>query len=382
MKIGIDLRVLARGTRTGVEEYTINITRALIEGYPEVEFRLFYNAFRKAPLSFPWLAWPNVRLVESGFPNRFLNLTGQIAGWPKIDTVLGGVDVLFSPHFVWANVQHAKRVVTVHGLEFVRYPEFFSLRQRSWHRAMRPRVQLQKADRVIAVSRSTKNDLVSLYGIEPEKISVVYEGVDQSAFRRVPDDAVSRYRKTNGLPERFILCLATIEPRKNMVSLLRAFAALRQNGAAKDWRVVICGNRGWGWQKVFRAVHDLNLEQSVLFFSCPPEEKPIVYSAASIFVFPSYLEGFGLPPLEAMSVGLPVIVSNRSSLPEVVGDAGLSVDPWHDGELQYALGHLLQDARLREELSRRGIERSRQFTWEKAARGTFAIFAEVCQSAK
>lgn len=377
MKIGIDLRVLARGARTGVEEYTINITRSLIEQYPQVEFRLFYNAWRKVPIEFPWVRRQNVRIIERRFPNRLIDASAQLVGIPKLDRLVGNVDVFFSPHFLWTSLAEAKRVVTVHDLSFARFPDFFSFRKLFWHHSLRPRAQLERAHRIIAVSQSTKNDLVRLWGIPEDKISIVHEGVDHDLFRRPSRQTIAEYRAKHHLPQKFLLFMGTIEPRKNLVSLLGAFSSLRRSGGMNDWELVICGSRGWLWQPVFREIANLGLDRSVRFLTCSSEDRPLLYSAASMFVFPSYFEGFGLPALEAMACGTPVITSNRSSLPEVVGNAAVMIDPWREFELKEAMSRLITNKSLRQLLVKRGQAQAKKFDWEKAAGETFKIFQHV-----
>lgn len=380
MRIGIDFRAMAKGTRSGVEEYVYQITRALVAGYPQHEFRLFYNARRKAPLDFPWLKAPNVRLVEGNLPNRLIDVTGILAGWPKVDRLLGGADVFFSPHFFWASMEAAPRVITFHDLSFVRYPEFFPWQKRLWHWRMRLGKQIAAASHLIAVSESTKRDLMRYFGVPPEKITVIYEGVDSKEFSPMPEGHLwlKEFRKREDLPKRFFLFLATVEPRKNVAAILEAFRLAHAAGfLPKDVQLVVCGSIGWLAKDVMRLARAADVRESVHFRSVKSEERKFWYNASEGLLFPSFFEGFGLPPLEAMACGKPVISSNRSSLPEVVGDAAIMVDPFRPEEIASAMRMVIEDEGLRRELAKRGITRSGQFSWTQAAERTFAIFEKM-----
>ena len=380
MRVGIDFRVLARGTRSGVEEYVYQITRALAAAYPQHEFLLFYNARRKASLDFPWLKAPNVRLVEGSLPNRLIDVTGVLAGWPKVDRLLGGADVFFSPHFFWASMEAAPRVITFHDLSFVRYPEFFPLHKRLWHWRMRLGAQIAAAAHLIAVSESTKRDLMRWFGVPSEKITVVYEGVDPKQFSPMPEGHLwlKEFRKHEDLPARFFLFLATVEPRKNVRAALEAMRLAHGAGMLpKDVHFVISGNVGWLAGDTLRFARSADLREIVHFRSVKSDERKFWYNASEGLVFPSFFEGFGLPPLEAMACGKPVITSNRSSLPEVVGGAGIMVDPFRPEEIAAAMRMVVEDEGLRRELGRRGIARSRQFCWTEAAKKTFEVFERV-----
>jgi glycosyltransferase involved in cell wall biosynthesis len=217
-----------------------------------------------------------------------------------------------------------------------------------------------------------------LFGIPPEKVEVVYLGICEN-FRPLPEGEVEAFRKKRGLPERFILFVGTIEPRKNLTRLIEAFSLLSPLSPLpfpfSPLPLVIVGAKGWLYEEVFAKVEELGLEREVIFPGYIPwGELPLWYNAATIFVYPSLYEGFGLPPLEAMACGTPVIASNASSLPEVVGDAGILVSPGDVDGLAEAMKLLLSDETLREDLSRRGLRRAKGFSWEKTAEKTVQVY--------
>jgi glycosyltransferase involved in cell wall biosynthesis len=262
----------------------------------------------------------------------------------------------------------------------MRYPEFFPWQKRLWHWRMRLGRQIDSAAHIIAVSESTKQDLMNYLEVPEERITVVHEGVDQKEFSPMPENHLwlKEFRKRENLPKRFFLFLATVEPRKNVLAILRAFRFAHSSGMLPQGiELVIAGNIGWLAGDVMRIARSSDLRKRTHFRSVKSEERKLWYNASEALVFPSFFEGFGLPPLEAMACGKPVITSNRSSIPEVVADAVIMVDPFRPEEIASAMQAVLENQWLRTELAKRGITRSRQFSWEQAAEQTFAIFEKI-----
>jgi len=276
-----------------------------------------------------------------------------------------GVDLLHGPALVGPLLGGRPFVVTVHDMSYYYYPEAFRAANRSYLQLLGQR-SVRRARRVIAVSQSTKDDLIKHYGLPAARVDVVYHGVDE-AFRPLPAGEVAAFRARQSLPERFLLFVGTLEPRKNVVRLVEAYARLPQPCPP----LMLVGGRGWYYEEVFRRVEELGLADRVhLAGYVPAADLPYWYNAAEVLVYPSLYEGFGLPPLEAMACGTPVISSTASSLPEVVGDAGLLVDPSDVDALAAAMEQVLADAGLRERMRAAGLERAQRFTWHRAARQT------------
>ncbi len=322
--------------------------------YPDERFRL---AFSRLPTR-----RPAVRILWEQL-------------WLPLALGREGADVLHSLAYVQPLACPTRSVVTVHDLSFLLYPGNFNRANRLYLRAF-SRLSAARADRVIAVSANTKRDVVRLLGVEAAKVAVVHHGIEE-CFRPFADRAaVEAFRRRRGLPERFVLFVGTIEPRKNLETLVEAFARLRRAGLPH--KLVVAGAKGWQWQPVFAAVERLGLEGEVAFPGYVPyDEQPLWYNSADLFVYPSLYEGFGFPPLEAMACGTPVIASRTSALPEVVGEAGLLVDPLDAEALAEALRRALSDRDLSQQLSERGLARARGFTWREAARRTAAVYAEA-----
>lgn len=377
MTIGVDLRVLARNARTGVEEYTIDLLSRMISLKPELKYRFFYNAFNKTPLDFKWAKLPNAEIRDFKIPNRFVfDPLARFFNLPKVDRLLGGADVFFSPHFLLTPLsKNCRRVLTIHDLSFLRYPEFFSFSKRLWHESLNIKKQVLAADRLIVPSRSTKADLINFYGAKEEKIAVVYHGVSPE-FKVIgkTDVRLKAVKKKYALPDKFILYLGTVEPRKNILGLIRAFEVLKRGENRGDLNLVIVGGFGWLYKDVLGAAKNSKFSGNIKFVTTTlPEERPYFYNLAELFVFPSFFEGFGLPILEAIACGTPVVTSANSSLPEVLGNAGLLIDPYDVEQICSAMKEILESRELRETLTERGIERAKNFTWEAAANKTLDV---------
>ncbi len=368
MTIGIDIRVLARGTRTGIEEYVLNLLPRLLALDPNIKYKLFYNAFRKTKLDYTWLKLPNVELREFKFPNRILDSCVQIFKWPKINKFLGDIDIFFSPHFLPVSLpRNCKRVITFHDLSFRHHPQFFSPSRKLWHFLTFPKSQARKADKIIADSQSTKEDLIKIYKIDPNRIEVVHLGISKD---------FKSFNKSK--PQRSILYFGTIEPRKNLMLIIKAFEALKKGAGMTDLKLVIAGARGWLYKDVFEKVENSRFRQDIIFTGVVDDrDKPSLYNSASVFVYPSFFEGFGFPPLEAMACGVPTIVSNTSSLSEVVGNGAIMIDPYNVDELSFAIRRILEDKDLRNDLIKKGFQQAKKFNWDKTAKQVLEIFRKL-----
>lgn len=270
-------------------------------------------------------------------------------------------------------------VLTIYDLSFMLFPAVFRRANRAYltwmvHQAAR------RAERVFAISDSTANDVHRLLGVPADRIVRVYGGVD-TRFGPIEDEEVlADFRRSHGLPERFSLYLGTIEPRKNLVRLIDAHARLGQSGT-RDCPLVLAGAPGPGHQAIEAHAAQVGLGDSIRFTGYVPEsEKPLWYNAARLFVYPSLYEGFGLPVLEALACGTPVVAADRSSLPEVVGDAGMLVNPESVEQIAEAMQQVLEDERLRERLAMQGPRQASQFSWRRAAEETLSTYRAVLDS--
>ncbi len=369
MRVGIDIRVLGSSYKSGVEEYTENLLAHMLPENPDIQFKLFYAGKPELLKEYSWIGLENVEIVRSRFSNRLIFLSSLLFNYPKLDDLVGGVESFFSPHFLIAPLNsYCRRVMTFHDLSYLRFKEFFSLRRDLWHRfQIHSFGKKNLPDKIIAVSESTRNDLIEKYGIEPWRIEKIYSGIPESVKRPVQGD-LEEFRKRHGLPKEFILFLGKLEPRKNIPALIKAFDHLKDTSGLSDLHLVIVGAKGWLFKDIFREAETASHKNKIIFKDyIKDEDKKSYYSLASAFVYTSFFEGFGFPPLEAMACGTPVIVSNNSSLPEVVGDAGILVDPYNAVDISNGIRAVIEDMNLRKSLVERGYQRVQMFDWKNCA---------------
>lgn len=359
--IAIDASRAGQLHRTGTEGYSLSIIRALTALEQDHRYILY---FRDEPPHDLLPAYPN---VEYRVIHRSRLWTHTALG-PAIRCARP--DVFFVPAHVipWPGVGDVPAVVTVHDLGYLRFPGSHPLIDRlylDWS----TRHSARAARCVIAVSQATADDLIELNGVPRQKIRVVHSGVDE-AMEAVP------------LPERFaipgpyILHVGSLHPRKNLARLVEAFALVKDT--LGDLRLVLAGRPGWGYDRLLERIDELGLAGRVILPGyVSDEERSVLYRGARVYAFPSLYEGFGFPVLEAMAYGVPVVCSNTSSLPELVGDAALTVDPLDVQGLAEAVKRLLVDETLRRDLVQRGFRRVELFSWETCARSTLNVLIEA-----
>lgn len=360
----------------GVGRYTHELMASLIGLDHENEYCAFYAAPRgterpDAPLD--RLTARTTRLSTRSL--RMCTLLAYFSG-VAMDRWLPPCEVFHATDYLLPPLRRAGTVLTIYDLTFQFFPEYH-LPLNRWYLALMLARYARRAGAIIATSESARRDVTRLMQIPPEKVRVIYLGVNP-VFRPIHDTAeLARVRQKYDLPARFILYFGTIEPRKNLLTLLEAYHALLARDAAMP-DLVIAGRKGWLHQPIFQRVHELGLETRVHFTGWVDEKDvPALMNSAQVFAYPSLYEGFGLPPLEAMACGTPVICSNVASLPEVVGEAGILAEPRDVSALASALVRVLNDESLRTDLSARGLAQARKFSWERAARETLAVYQAV-----
>lgn len=378
MRIGIDIRSLGERNQSGVAEYANNLLQNLFQIDQKNEYLLFVNSFRNDHQELKErFNYPNVRIKSFFIPNKVFNSSVVFLKYPKIDQLLKreGIDLFFAPNLQFlALTPGCKKIITVHDLSFILYPHFFSNKRRLWHQLVNPRRIYRDFDRIIAVSGNTKQDLVHEFGLPEHKIKVISSGINLQDFYQIDKLGLDRIKRKYQLPENFILTLSTLEPRKNISGLIRAFDKLLERHP-QDLYLVIVGAKGWHYREIEKAWQNIKNVKRVKFIGyIDREEKPYLYQLAKLFVYPSFYEGFGFPPLESMASGTPVITSANSSLPEVVGEASFMVDPYDINELAQALYICLTDTELRNHLKQKGLSCVTRFSWEKTAWQTLELF--------
>ena len=375
MRVAIDLQPACR-ERSGVGQYAWYLARHLPALSPSDSF--VGLAFGRPRGGLERLRAPNLRVIRRGLiPARAVSFLWKTVNWPPADLFTGPVDLFHFPSFVARPLRSAAAVVTIHDLVYARMPECAEPRNAAFLNARIPRT-LERVRLVLVDSEFTARELEAVYGYPRERIRVTHLGVDDCFFP-LPEAEADLARRRHGLPRDFILCVATIEPRKNIGALIEAYRLLRGGGGEVP-KLVLVGGDGWRGETamVERAISSPGLKGAVMRLRhTGHDELPAIYSAARLFVFPALYEGFGLPPLEAMACGVPVVCSDAASLPEVVGDAAILVPPRDPARMAGAMRRLLDDEPLRQALAGKGLERAKRFTWAGTARATLAAYRDA-----
>ncbi len=366
--------------KTGIGHYTENLLTHLLKADPDLQAGLLAFSLRgghRLSRSAPEL--PGLEVRGFNLPANFLyyRLWKRTEILPA-ESFLGDFDIFHATNYQAPALRRARLVSTVHDINFVRFPEMQSKGIRRFIQSL-PGL-LQRSRKVLADSRFTAEELMDAFRLPEEKLTVVYPGLNPVFYRVPTAEETEMAQRAYCLERPYLAYVGNMHPRKNLATLLEAFNLLRRRG--REHKLAVIGGGGLGrlnnaeYRKLMRRVADLGLEEEVVFTGYVPDERLVSLLVQSdMLVFPSIYEGFGLPPLEAMACGVPVVTSNRASLPEVVGDAALLVeDPLDPEEIADKVETLLEDASLRERMVRKGRERARMFTWERAARKVREIY--------
>jgi len=380
MRILVDVRHLSQAHPAGVGGYTQHLLRALFSIDQENEYVLFSTGRHTPAFDKEWTqdTHPRVSKLHISIPNKLVNLRTFFLQHPTINWhSREPIDLIFLPNLnITTLPEDIPTVLTIHDLSWMSHPEFYSKKMQLWHKAARPQELVAKSKKIIVPSSSTQRDLEQRFQTSIGKIQTIPHGVSTqfSAKMQSSDHGIRSRLK---LPKRFVLFVGTIEPRKNLLALIEGIKQYRES-THDDLHLVIVGSWGWRshpvrrrlWKKdVTHWVHHQGYLQS--------QELSAVYRCALSTIFPSIYEGFGLPVLESFASGIPVITSHTSSLPEVGGNACLYIDPYNSRDITEALRGLLGSSTLQKQLTERGLERVKQFSWEKTAKETQEVFNNI-----
>jgi glycosyltransferase involved in cell wall biosynthesis len=370
MHIGLDARLVYYRRYSGIGQYIVHLAELI----PGLDRDHFYTIIHSRKDRHP-PQHPAARLSAVWTPshNRFEQLT------LPLELARLKLDLLHSPDFIPPFCGGFKRVITVHDLNFLHYPQFLTADSRRYYNDQIERA-VAVADHILADSYATRLDLIRLLNVPESKIDVVWLAPN-AIFHPIEIEELSSVRQRLQLPDRFILFAGTLEPRKNVAGLLHAYRQLLDRTANLP-DLILAGARGWLFEETQSLIEQLKLGEHVHRIESPSEaELLVLYNAASVCVQPSFFEGFGLTVLEAMACGTPTIISDRGSLPEIAGEASLIINPDNSAELAQALAQMLGDNRLRAELRRKGLARVKEFSWERCARETLAVYQRVLEVA-
>jgi glycosyltransferase involved in cell wall biosynthesis len=379
MKIFIDIRSLDTNQMTGVPEYVRLLTEHLLKEAPREDYVFFANSWGRRLEKTELLQRERRNWVNFGVPNRLFNISSRLLNRPKIDGLVPA-DVFYSPHFnILSFKEPRKHVLTIHDISFVHYPEFFPLRKRFWHWQQNWLKQIKEAGQIITNADYTKEDIVNTFKLDEKKVKRIYAGLNP-LYRKMQrnDPELSRFRNDKGLQRPFLLTLGTLEPRKNIPAVIRAFNHLKGSPAFRDFDLLIVGSRGWLYDKILKEAETSPWRKNIRIWGrATPEETLYLYNLAEVFVFPSFFEGIGFPPLEAQACGLPVVASNRSSLPEMLGSSAVLTDPWRTGDIALAVEGIVKDSRLKNGLVEKGFKNAGRFKWQDTARELVSVFKNI-----
>ena len=365
--------------QAGLARYARSLASTLVEyGGSKHSFGLFYNRSGRDDLG-PDLSAIPARSVRAGYKAwRMAVWLGHRLG-ASFDRVLPDACLYHATEHLLMPLRRVPTVLTVHDLIYHLFPGYHK-RLNYWYLNAAMPLFVRRADAVIAISESTKRDLMRVYQVPEQKIAVIYEAAS-TGFCPSSEDAVRQARARYGLPERYVLAVGTIEPRKNLIRLVDALRLLRHTDPTLS--LVIVGSAGWLYQDFFQHVENLDDARSVLLSGYVPDvDLPALITGASVYVLASLYEGFGLPILEAMACGTPVVCSSASSMPELGGDAARYFDPYDTHGMAAAIAAVLTDPDLRAEMRKRGLEQAARFTWRRTAEDTLAVYERVIAAAR
>jgi glycosyltransferase involved in cell wall biosynthesis len=370
MRIAIDARKLHD---YGIGTYVRNLVGELARQGADHEFALIC---RKADADYVQSLGPRFHpVVERAENYSFLE---QIS--VPLSLRRAKVDLFHAPHYVVSPLTSCPTVVTIHDCIHLRFPQYLPNRRSHLYARVMMTTAARRAKRILTVSQASKEDILRYLRVPASKIEVIYNALDARLAAPPTTDEILRVRERFQLNAPFVLYAGNIKPHKNVDRLIEAFAIARKD-RGDDLKLMIIGDEISKYPNLRRLVHRFQLHQHVRFLGFVPDATlAVLYRLAAVFVFPSLYEGFGLPPLEAMASGTAVITSNVSSLPEVVGDAALLIDPMNPAAIAQAMRRVLEDSELRADLIRRGCERVKAFSWERSVARTLQVYEEVLSS--
>lgn len=388
MRIGIDVsRYFDKSGGIGV--YAANLLKYLLKIDKNNEYNaysFFYDCIppnrkdKKIIGEFKRIS-KKIVFAQTNLPTSILKKRWNNSSIEYKEKMLKDVDIIHSTAYMVPELFNSKLIVTIHDLSFLIFPEYHT--RENYQLVLKNLIYLNSRPyMVICDSEWTKKDVIKYFHVPEEKLKVIYLGVDDKFTKEVDKNKKAKVLKKYNLAEGYLLCVSSIEPRKNFLRIINVFSQLIKKAEYRNLRLVCVGGKGWKNTKIYEKVKKKNLEDAVHFLGYLEEDElPYIYNGAKLFLYPSLYEGFGLPVLEAMASKVPVITSNVSSLPEVAGDAAIMINPYSEKELFDSMLALLENDEKGGELISKGIKNAKRFNWEKTAKNTLQVYKEVYKNA-
>ncbi len=373
MRIGIDGSAMLKEP-TGIGRYTKCLVEALAKAAPEDEFVVLTVSYKDAPAKNLFAECPNVSVVHKKWPGKAVLALWEHLRWPTVENAIGKVDLFHTPNNFVLPQRKGRKVMTIHDLFFMKHPAQTHKTGGRYHYRTLPKV-IHEADHVIAVSQATADEIRELFSVPEDRISIVHQGIEGRFFAETQPPTTNRQLPTD---QPYALHFGTIEPRKGIDTLLDAMQLLWSRRGFSG-ALVLAGLKGWGCEKLLRRCYDMAKRWPLHLTGYVPEEEVVpLLAGARIVVVPSRDEGFGLPGLEAMAAGVPVISTRRGALPEIYADAAMYFECGKAAELAQRIARLWDDAGQRAEMIEKGREQASHFTWDETAAKTLSVYRKVC----
>lgn len=383
MKIAADISVI-NFTKSGVGEYTKNLLLALLNIDTKNQYIFFNNQGlkRKSKEENIFLDNKKVSIKNFKLPQKFLYYSWEKLKQPRINYFLGKTDIFHSHNFLLPPVEAKKKIITIYDLSFIHFPQYFT---KEFHKIYTASIgnSIKEADLIITISHSAKQDIIDIYDVKEEKVKVIY-GAANNKFKDIKqevnyNDKIKNIKNKFKIRNNYFLFVGTIQPRKNLLRLIKAYSLLPKS-LLNNYQLVVVGNKGWLFKNIFKYVQEKNLNQNIVFLDEVNENEMVcLYNGANIFILPSFYEGFGLPILEAFACGTPVITSNCSSLKEIGKDCALLVNPYSVKKINSAITSLIENESIKKDLIFKGKNKVNNFSWEKSAQKLLKIYEEIYQ---
>lgn len=381
LRIGVDINGLLNPD-TGIGNYTYNLLKALLEMDKENSYILFFNS-RRVPrgiFGYEFLRRDNVTVKRLSLPHRVLEFAWQRLRLLRVEDLMGDMDVFHASDWLLPPAKKTKIVTTIHDMAYFVYPDFYT-RKIIKTRLMHDRTSVLKSDAIIAISNNTKDDIMRFLNAPEKKVRVIHYGGPRTELdcnEELDAETFKGLSERYGIKKPYIMFLGSQEPRKNLPRLLEAYESCKNGDIHKRYQLLIVGGRAWLDSGIRGKIDDLKLKDRVIVIEhVNKKEARALLKTAELLAYVTLYEGFGLPPLEAMACGTPVLTSRTSSIPEVVGDAAIMVDPTNVGEISNGLCRILTDEKLRAMLTDKGKRRAESFCWNKCAKETLELYREV-----